>query len=84
MILDFWTGQLQEVVILIKGLNFETGQFDKLKHINIDTNEEMINSIMEVLLKNVVDEIINRIFRLPPIIIPPGTLPREPYKPPLN
>ena len=70
--------------IVIKGLNFETGQFDNLRHINVLTTDEKVRSLMEVIIKNGVDEVINRIFRLPPIFMPPGTVPRDPYKPPMN
>ncbi|WP_040497529.1 hypothetical protein, partial [Fulvivirga imtechensis] len=66
--------------ILIYGLNYDTGEFDQLRMIDIRTAEDVLDEVSRILLHNLVDEVINRIFRLPPIIVPPGTF-DEPFRP---
>ena len=69
--------------ITIQGLNFQTGQFDDLHTINVMTPAERTDAALRKLFEHGIDEVVNRIFRLPPIIIPPGLLdPPGPGKPP--
>jgi hypothetical protein len=71
--------------IMIKGLNFKTGQFDDLRTIHIqsdrDRTDALMRGIFEVIMEHGADYLIEKIFRLPPIILPPGYF-NDPLGPP--
>jgi hypothetical protein len=58
--------------IQIMGLNFDTGQFEQLRLIEFNTNAEIIDDILQLIFETGAEQVIEHIFRLPPIILPPG------------
>lgn len=68
----------------IMGLNFKTGQFEQIRLIKFKTNAELVDGVLKLILETAVDKVINRIFTLPPIIVPPGLFNAAPEPPGFN